>query len=139
MLCRDGWLFLVLPLENVKCPYHYYRLQVLRPIRDALHALAYESTPTRVRVVAFLCSTFCLVVHGVFLNFGLRLQNTLGAFKLLALVLVAGSGVLSLAGVPGFSVGDEYDQPNNFAWSTFWEGSKFGANAFVTGMYNVIW
>ncbi|KAF8838468.1 amino acid transporter [Paxillus ammoniavirescens] len=105
----------------------------------ALHALAYEPTPTNVRFVAFLCSTFCLVVHGVFLTFGLRLQNTLGAFKLLVLVLMAGSGVLSLAGVPGFSVREEYDQPNNFTRITFWEGSNFGANAFVTGMYNVIW
>ncbi|KIJ15326.1 hypothetical protein PAXINDRAFT_114984 [Paxillus involutus ATCC 200175] len=105
----------------------------------ALHALAYESTATNVRIMAFLCATSCLVVHGVFLNFGLRLQNALGAFKLLALILMAGSGVLSLAGVPGFSVQEEYDQPNNFTWSTFWEGSNFGANAFVTGMYNVIW
>ncbi|KIJ15324.1 hypothetical protein PAXINDRAFT_169126 [Paxillus involutus ATCC 200175] len=105
----------------------------------ALNALAYQPTPTNIRVAAFLCSTFCLVVHGSFLNFGLRLQNTLGAFTLLVLVLMACSGLLSLAGAPGFSVGDEYDQPNNFAWSTFWEGSNFGANAFVTGMYNVIW
>jgi hypothetical protein len=112
---------------------------MLRPILDALHALAYESTATNVRIMAFLCATSCLVVHGVFLNFGLRLQNALGAFKLLALILMAGSGVLSLAGVPGFSVQEEYDQPNNFTWSTFWEGSNFGANAFVTGMYNVIW
>ncbi|KAF8834677.1 amino acid transporter [Paxillus ammoniavirescens] len=104
-----------------------------------LHALAYEPTATNVRVVAFLCSTFCLVVHGVFLNFGLRLQNALGAFKLLVLVLIAGSGLLCLVGVPGFTVGEQYDQPNNFTWITFWEGSNLGANAFVTGMYNVIW
>ncbi|KIK91291.1 hypothetical protein PAXRUDRAFT_149821 [Paxillus rubicundulus Ve08.2h10] len=105
----------------------------------ALHALAYDPTPTNVRIVAFLCLTFCLVVHGAFLNFGIRLQNALGAFTTLVLVLIAGSGWLSLAGVPGFSVGEEYDQPNNFTWSTFWEDSNFGANAFVNGMYNVIW
>ncbi|KIJ15325.1 hypothetical protein PAXINDRAFT_99546 [Paxillus involutus ATCC 200175] len=128
------------PAFMISCVYALYgTLSGWMAIPSVTFGESYESTPTRVRVVAFLCSTFCLVVHGVFLNFGLRLQNTLGAFKLLALVLVAGSGVLSLAGVPGFSVGDEYDQPNNFAWSTFWEGSNFGANAFVTGMYNVIW
>ncbi|KAF8137080.1 APC amino acid permease [Boletus edulis] len=104
-----------------------------------LHALAYERTPTNVRIVAFLCSTFCLIVHGVFLKFGLKLQNALGAFKLAVLVLIAGSGFLSLIGVPGFAVGDDYDQPNNYTWQTFWEGSDFGANAFVIGMYNVIW
>ncbi|KIJ17538.1 hypothetical protein PAXINDRAFT_167552 [Paxillus involutus ATCC 200175] len=105
----------------------------------ALHALAHEPTATNVRVVAFLCSTFCLIVHGIFLNFGLRLQNALGAFKLLVLVVIAGSGLLSLVGVPGFAVGEQYDQPNNFTWITFWEDSNLGANAFVTGMYNVLW
>ena len=106
---------------------------------DTLHALAYERTSTNIRFVAFLCSTFCLIVHGAFLNFGVRLQNALGAFKLVVLVLIAGSGFLTLIGVPGFAVGEEYDQPNNYTWQTFWEGSNFGANAFVIGMYNVIW
>lgn len=78
-------------------------------------------------------------MHGAFLDFGLRLQNVLGAFKLVVLVLVAGSGLLSLIGVPGFTVGEEYDQPNNYTWQTFWEGSNFGANPFVIGMYIVIW
>ncbi|KAF8555875.1 APC amino acid permease [Imleria badia] len=106
---------------------------------STLHALAYERTPINVRIVAFLCTTFCLVVHGAFLNFGLRLQNALGAFKLVVLVLIAGSGFLSMAGVPGFAVGEEYDQPNNYTRQTFWEGSNFGANALAIGMYNVIW
>ena len=106
---------------------------------DTLHALDYERTPTNVRLVAFLCLTFCVIVHGMFLNFGLRLQNILGAFKLVVFVLVAGSGFLSLLGVPGFAVGEEYDQPNNYTWQTFWEGSNFGANVLVIGMYNVIW
>ncbi|KAG6379868.1 APC amino acid permease [Boletus reticuloceps] len=108
-------------------------------ILDVLHALAYERTPTNVRIVAFLCSTFCLIVHGAFFKSGLKLQNALGAFKLAVLVLIAGSGFLSLIGVPGFAVGEDYDQPNNYTWQTFWEGSNFGANAFVIGMYNVIW
>lgn len=90
-------------------------------------------------MVAFLCLTFCVIVHGVFLDFGLRLQNALGAFKLVVLILVAGSGLLSLIGAPGFAVGERYDQPNNYTWETFWEGSNLGANAFATGMYNVIW
>jgi len=55
------------------------------------------------------------------------------------LVLISGSGFLSLAGVPGFAVGKQYDQPNNYTWPTFWEGSNSGANAFAIGIYNVIW
>lgn len=113
--------------------------ETLIPISDVLHALDYERTPTNVRIAAFFCATFCLLVHGAFPNFGLRFQNALGAFKLVVLVLVAGSGLLSLIGVPGFAVREEYDQPNNYTWQTFWEGSNFGANALVVGMYSVIW
>ena len=133
MLLQRVW-----PLENVGK--HIDLLtHTLIAVSDALHALAYERTPTNVRIAIFLCMSFCVVVHGVFLNFGVRLQNALGVFKLVVLLLIAGSGFLSLIGVPGFAVGEEYDQPNNFTWQTFWEGSNFGANAFVTGMYNVIW
>ncbi|KAH0834941.1 amino acid/polyamine transporter I [Lanmaoa asiatica] len=130
---QRAWL-----LENVNIHINV-ATETLICIPDVLHALAYERTPTNVRIVAFLCSTFCLIVHGVFLNFGIRLQNALGAFKLVVMVLVVGFGFLSLIGAPGFAVGEEYDQPNNYTWQTFWEGSSFDANAFVTGMYNVIW
>ncbi|KAI9568714.1 amino acid/polyamine transporter I [Boletus coccyginus] len=104
-----------------------------------LRALAYEQTPTNIHIMAFLCMSFCLVMHSAFIDIGLRLQNILSAFKLAVLLLIAGSGCLSLIGAPGFAVGEEYDQPNNYTWLTFWEGSNIGANAFVIGMYNVIW
>ena len=125
-------------MENVGTPLSH-NIVTLTWFLDALHALAYERTPTNVRIVASLSATFCLVVHGAFLNFGLRLQNALGVFKVVVLVLIAGSGFLSLAGVPGFAVGKQYDQPNNYTWPTFWDGSSSGANAFAIGMYNVIW
>jgi amino acid transporter len=78
-------------------------------------------------------------MHGAFLNYGLKLQNALGFFKLFVLLMIAISGLFSLAGVPGFTVRAGYDVPNNFTWSSFWEGSDIGLNAFVTGMYNVVW
>ncbi|KAG1871580.1 APC amino acid permease [Suillus subluteus] len=104
-----------------------------------LNALAIQPTTVNVRVVAFLCSTFCLIAHGAFLNYGLKLQNALGFFKLFVLLVIAVSGLFSLAGVPGFAVHAGYNIPHNFTWSSFWEGSDIGPNAFVTGMYNVIW
>ncbi|KAG2107853.1 amino acid permease-domain-containing protein [Suillus cothurnatus] len=79
------------------------------------------------------------VAHGAFMNYGLKLQNALGFFKLFVLLIIAVSGLLSLAGVPGFAVRAGYDIPHNFTWSSFWEGSDIGLNAFVTGMYNMIW
>ncbi|KAJ8586142.1 hypothetical protein M405DRAFT_823855 [Rhizopogon salebrosus TDB-379] len=104
-----------------------------------LHVFAIQPTTINVRAAALLCMTFCLIMHGAFLNYGLKLQNALGFFKLFVLLMIAISGLFSLAGVPGFTVRAGYDVPNNFTWSSFWEGSDIGLNAFVTGMYNVIW
>jgi hypothetical protein len=78
-------------------------------------------------------------MHGVFLKYGLKLQNALGFFKLFVLLFIAVSGLFSFTGVPGFIVRAGYDTPHNYTWPSFWEGSNIGLNAFVTGMYNVIW
>ena len=109
------------------------------PFLDTLHAFAIQPTTIGVRAVALLCMTFCLIMHGAFLKNGLKLQNALGFFKLFMLFVIAVSGLFSLVGVPGFAVRAGYDIPHNFTWSSFWEGSGIGLNAFVTGMYNVIW
>jgi len=104
-----------------------------------LHAFAIRFTTVNVRAVGVLCTAFCLIMHGVFFKFGLKLQNALGFFKLFVLLFIAVSGLFSLAGVPGFAVRAGYDTPHNYTWPSFWEGSDIGLNAFVTGMYNVIW
>ena len=97
-----------------------------------------EPTWLNMRLVAFTCLTSVCLVHGTLLKLGLRLQNTLGALKLLAFALIPVTGILYLAGVKGFQVGDEYEKPNNFTWDNFWEGSGTGASAFVNGLFNVI-
>lgn len=104
-----------------------------------LHALDIPPTELVTRVIAFLCLTFVLIMHGVFLKQGLRLQNTLGFFKLIALVAIAVAGMFHLIGVPGFKLQDGVDIPKNFNQGNFWAGSGVGVNAFVTGMTNVIW
>ena len=104
-----------------------------------MHALSIESTMFTTRFIAFICLTFCFLIHGVFLKWGLRLQNILGFFKLIALLAIAMTGMFHVIGVPGFDLQAGVDVPRNFEWDTFWEGSGTGANAFVTGMTNVIW
>ncbi|KAJ3564727.1 hypothetical protein NP233_g8099 [Leucocoprinus birnbaumii] len=104
-----------------------------------LHALGLSPTWLNTRLVAFSCLTFLCLIHGTAWKWGLRIQNTLGMFKLAVLSLVAGSGLMSLLGVPGFQVRDGYEKPNNFQWDKFWEGSGTGANAFVAGLFAVIW
>ena len=108
-------------------------------ISDMLHSLSIEPTWFNTRLVAFTCLTSICLIHGTLLKLGLRLQNTLGVFKLLVLSIISMSGILCLAGVNGIQVRDEYEKPDNFAWGKLWEGSGTGANAFVNGLYNVIW
>ncbi|KAK7678702.1 hypothetical protein QCA50_018284 [Cerrena zonata] len=104
-----------------------------------LHAINPTHTPSTlaVRLISLLAITSAFLLHGSKPGWGLKLQNTLGVFKLLILAGMALSGLAVLAGVPGFHLDDP---PKNFEWNTMWKGSlSGGANAFVTGMYNVIW
>ncbi|PPR05490.1 hypothetical protein CVT26_009057 [Gymnopilus dilepis] len=116
------------PLFMATCTYVFYTLIM--------------GTATANSVVfseSFTCLTFVCFIHGTRLKWGLRLQNALGFSKLVILALIAISGLLSLAGVKGLQVREGYDKPHNFQWDKFWEGSGTGANAFVSGLYNIIW
>lgn len=107
---------------------------------DVLHTLAIEPTWFHTRLVAFCCLSFVCLIHGCLFKHGLRLQNALGLFKLVVLVLIVISGLLSLFNVAGFQVRPEYESSKNFrSWDDFWGGSGTGVNAFVNGLYNVIW
>lgn len=78
-------------------------------------------------------------MHGVFLKWGLRLQNALGLFKLIILSAIILVGILHVVGAPFFELQDGIDVPRNFDWEIFWEGSGTGPNALITGVTNVIW
>ena len=78
-------------------------------------------------------------MHSCFMTAGLRLQNTLGFFKLWILISIVTVGMAHLAGVPGFELRGDVEVPDNLRWSKLWEGRGNGATAFVTGLYNVIW
>ncbi|KAG6847161.1 hypothetical protein H0H93_009783 [Arthromyces matolae] len=103
-----------------------------------VHALG-QTPGNNIRLVALLCLTFCFLSHAISQNFGLRLQNTLGFFKLFVLSAIAISGFFCLLGVPGFTVREGYEKPTNFQWEKMWEGSGTGLNGFVTALYSVIW
>ncbi|KAF8881205.1 APC amino acid permease [Infundibulicybe gibba] len=104
-----------------------------------IHSLSLVPSRYNTRLVAVLCLTFCLLTHGTTVKWGLRLQNALGMFKIIILFMITTCGMFCLVGVPGFGVREGYDPPNNFKWKHFWEGSGKGTNAFVTGLYNVMW
>lgn len=62
------------------------------------------------------------------------MQNALGIFKLVILTLIVFSGFAALAGRVQVD-----PKPDNFARGNVWDGTRSDANAFVSGLYNVIW
>lgn len=106
---------------------------------DILSSLSLAPNPYTSRIIAAACLSFCVFVHGILPAHGLRIQNTLGLFKVLLLFSIGLSGVLCFCKVTGFRVRDQYDPPTNFDPRFFWEGSGTGVNAVATGMYIVIW
>ncbi|KAI0795414.1 amino acid permease-domain-containing protein [Abortiporus biennis] len=105
----------------------------------ALHAIHPSPTPSPAasRFLSLLCITFAFLLHGTQLKWGIRLQNLLAVFKLLILTGMALIGLLVIAKAPGFRL---KHPPRNFEWETMWKGSfSGGANAFVNGLYTVIW
>jgi amino acid transporter len=98
-----------------------------------------EATTFNVRGIAFGCLTLSFIMNSCFMTASLRLQNTLGFFKILILTSIVIIGMAHLAGVPGYELKGDVEVPDNLRWSKMWEGSGNGATAFVTGLYNVIW
>ncbi|KAF8193407.1 high affinity methionine permease [Pholiota molesta] len=107
-----------------------------------LASLAFKSDVSKasllspVRLVGALCLTFVLLLHGLHIPWGLRLQNTLGFLKLLILFVVVVAGVVALSGhlQPGV------ERPGNFdSWTKVWEGTQTGGSVVCACLYNVIW
>ncbi|KAF9483255.1 high affinity methionine permease [Pholiota conissans] len=95
--------------------------------------LAANVEPKRwtLRLVGFACITFALLIHGVALKWGLRLQNFLGIFKILVLIIVIITGFVALGGHM------KIDKPHNF--TNAFEGTTASASSFCLSLYNVIW
>lgn len=104
-----------------------------------IHAIGVTPSHTNTLAVALCGLTLVTLLHGTTVQWGIRLQNALGAFKLLVLSAISIIGLLSFAGVPGFQVREEYEKPHNLEWKHIWQGSNLDAYDFVTGLYNIIW
>ncbi|KAI0043577.1 high affinity methionine permease [Auriscalpium vulgare] len=99
-----------------------------------LNAAGKDVTRWNQRGIAIACIAFAFIMHSRFLKCGLRLQNVLGVIKLGILLLIAISGFAALAGAIKLP---EDQKPHNFHHA--FEGTNSNANAFVSGLYNVIW
>ena len=88
-----------------------------------------DPTPWQLRLVGFACITFSLLLHGITLKWGLRLQNVLGVFKIMILAFVVITGFLVLGGHM------KIEKPNNF--QNPFEGTTTSASSFCSSLYNV--
>lgn len=83
------------------------------------------------RLVGFAGITFAFLLHGTNVRAGLYLQNVLGIFKFVVLLVVIIAGFVALGGhmaVP---------KPDNF--TNAFEGTTASASSFCLSLYNVIW
>ncbi|ODH13223.1 hypothetical protein ACO22_07473 [Paracoccidioides brasiliensis] len=96
-----------------------------------LHAAQVEVTRWNQRGVGLACITTAILIHGLALKWGLRLQNLLGTIKLIIIVIIAVAGWAALGGAL------KVEKPNNF--HNAFEGTRGSAYGVVTALYNVIW
>ncbi|TVY27277.1 High-affinity methionine permease [Lachnellula hyalina] len=97
-----------------------------------LSAAQVEITRWNQRGVGLACITSAFLIHGLALNWGLRLQNFLGIIKLLILLLIVFSGFVALGGHTKLD-----KKPDNF--TNAFAGTTGSAYGVVTALYNVIW
>lgn len=96
-----------------------------------LNAAQVEVNRWNQRGIGLACITAAFLIHGLALNWGLRLQNFLGVIKLLILILIIICGFVALGGHL------RIDKPDNF--SNAFAGTTGSAYGVVTALYNVIW
>ncbi|KIK53749.1 hypothetical protein GYMLUDRAFT_49186 [Collybiopsis luxurians FD-317 M1] len=99
-----------------------------------LEAANIEPGRWTLRFVGFFCVTFAFLLHGTSLKWGLYLQNGLGVFKFVVLVLVVVAGFLALGGHVDNGTGRK---PGNFEHA--FEGTTASVSSICLSLYNVIW
>ena len=99
---------------------------------DMIHALGGHITLWNTRLVGFACITGVTLLHIFQLKWGLRLQNTLALAKIGVMLFVILSGFLAFLGWVPLA-----ENPHNF--ENLWQGTSTNPNAFVAGLYNVMW
>jgi amino acid transporter len=100
-----------------------------------LHAAQVEVDRWNQRGVGLACITAAFLIHGTALKWGIRLQNLLGAIKVIVILVIVVTGWVALAGHINYLPKEQH--PHNFA--NAFEGTTGSAYGVVTALYNVIW
>ncbi|TFK21258.1 high affinity methionine permease [Coprinopsis marcescibilis] len=114
-----------------------YTLKALAPhlLDDSPHHQSFLAF-SPVRLMAFACLTVAMLLHGLHVSAGLRIQNFLGVTKIGILLIVVATGLVAASG----RLADGATPPRNFeSWEKVWEGSRAGGSVLCACLYNVIW
>ncbi|ANB14662.1 Mup1p [Sugiyamaella lignohabitans] len=83
------------------------------------------------RGVGLGCITFAFLVHGLALKWGLRIQNVLGIFKLIVIVIIVVIGWVAMSG--------RLNIERTHAFHNAFENTNADAYGIVNALYNVMW
>lgn len=122
------------PPETCTIAQHHQANDVAHASEYILHAAQIEVGRWNQRGIGIACITAAFLIHGTALKWGIRLQNLLGAIKVVIILIIVVAGWVALAGhlkVP------EDKRPHNF--TNAFEGTTGSAYGVVTALYNVIW
>lgn len=106
-----------------------------------------EPSSTVLEMAAFACITSTLLLHGIALKWGLRIQNALGVLKLFIIFVVVGTGYVALRnGIPNSSAtttrkiqgdGDSERWRGRDNFRDVWGGTSGSLVALCTALYSV--
>ncbi|KXN82126.1 High-affinity methionine permease [Leucoagaricus sp. SymC.cos] len=103
----------------------------------------HEPSPSLLRFTSFMCITLTFLLHGTAVEWGLRVQNVLGVFKLFVLAMVGATGLVALrygipsqAGLTGISE-PRWRGRDNF--HNIWDGTIVSASSVCLSLNSVIW
>lgn len=102
--------------------------------------LDHEPSSVLLKLTSFTCVTLTFLLHGTAVEWGLRVQNALGVFKLFVLVMVAATGLVALKnGVPTVAgiqqEGYQWRGRQNFVG--MWKGTNVSASSLCLCLYSV--
>lgn len=101
----------------------------------------HEPSSFLLKFTSFACVTLTFLLHGTAVEWGLRVQNILGVFKLFVLAIVAATGLVALQnGIPTVAGLQQQEQSQWRGRENFvdiWQGTTVSASSLCLGLYSV--
>jgi len=101
--------------------------------------LNHDPSSLLLKLTSFACVTLTFLLHGTAVEWGLRLQNVLGVFKLFVLAMVAVTGLVALKnGIPTVASiqQEEYQWRGRQNFVGIWKGTSVSPSSLCLCLYS---